>query len=114
MSLDVSLRVQTCECCGSSTEVYEANITHNLGAMARAAGIYEILWRPDECADVTWAGDIVERLSAGIAELDANQGKYEEFNAENGWGTYRQFVPWLEAYRDACVKWSGAVIAVSR
>lgn len=27
---------------------YHANITHNLGKMAEAAGIYHALWRPDE------------------------------------------------------------------
>jgi len=114
MSLDVSLINLPCDCCGRSDDaLFEANITHNLGSMASAAGIYEIVWRPDECG-ITFAGEIVERLSAGIAELDANRAKYEEYNAENGWGTYRQFVPWLERYRDACAEFRGAVIEVSR
>ncbi len=31
-----------------SDVVFEYNITHNLGVMADAAGIYEALWRPEE------------------------------------------------------------------
>jgi hypothetical protein len=42
MSLDVSITRTQPTC------VYDANITHNLGAMAKAAGIYMHLWRPDE------------------------------------------------------------------
>jgi hypothetical protein len=29
-------------------EVFDYNITHNLGEMAKAAGIYMELWRPEE------------------------------------------------------------------
>jgi len=42
MSLDVYLMKTM------PTSVYDANITHNLGAMAEAAGIYKHLWRPEE------------------------------------------------------------------
>ena len=42
MSLDVYLTD------AEGREVFSANITHNLGAMAKEAGIYMHLWRPDE------------------------------------------------------------------
>lgn len=42
MSLDVYLKAVR------PAEVFSANITHNLGAMAEAAGIYRHLWRPEE------------------------------------------------------------------
>jgi hypothetical protein len=115
MSLDIDLITPQCDCCGRGGDsVFETNITHNLTTMARAAGIYEIVWRPEQCDDVSVAGDIVDRLSAGIRELDGNQDKYEAYNAENGWGLYKHFVPFLEQYRDACVKYPTATIEVSR
>lgn len=42
MSLDVCLKGKNGE------TLYSRNITHNLGRMAQAAGIYECLWRPEE------------------------------------------------------------------
>ena len=53
MSLDFWLcSTKTCPNCGHhiGTErvVFERNITHNLSAMAGAAGIYEALWCPEE------------------------------------------------------------------
>src|SRR5260221_6791232 len=43
-------------------EVYWANITHNLGLMARECGLYEPLWRPVENG-ITHARQLVEPLS---------------------------------------------------
>src|SRR3990172_2778745 len=61
MSLDVTLR----------TELYSANITHNLGKMAKEAGIYEHLWRPDELG--IWnAGELILPLADGLAKLKAD------------------------------------------
>lgn len=59
MSLDVYLQGEPkkvkCYCdCGhehereESERFYSANITHNLGNMAQAAGIYHPVWRPEE------------------------------------------------------------------
>lgn len=42
MSLDVYLTAVR------PTEVFSANITHNLGEMADKAGIYKACWRPEE------------------------------------------------------------------
>jgi hypothetical protein len=52
MSLDVWLTA-TRPC-----EVYSDNITHNLGEMADAAGIYKALWRPEEIG-ITKAAELV-------------------------------------------------------
>ena len=63
MSLDVTLFGEekevecVCDHCGhrhSTTDrevLYDANITHNLGEMAKKAGIYEALWRPYRLKD---------------------------------------------------------------
>lgn len=59
MSLDFRLeRIQP-------TEVYWANITHNLNKMAEAAGIYHALWHP-ELIPATTANEIIPILESGL------------------------------------------------
>lgn len=107
MSLDVYLtRVQlTC--------VYDANITHNLGKMADEAGIYKHLWRPDEIG-ITKAEQLIEPLRVGLALLKSDPERFKKFDAENGWGLYIHFVPFVEKYLQACEKYPDAEVSVSR
>ena len=107
MSLDVYLTAVR------PTEVFEANITHNLGAMAREAGIYQHLWRPEEL-EIKLAGDLIGPLSAGLELLKANPERFEKHNSPNGWGLYEHFVPFVENYLDACIANPDAEIRVSR
>lgn len=69
MSLDVSLEENCCPVCKRADEVFHSNITHNLNEMADALGIYEPIWRPEEC---------------GVEKLDPVH--YKQYNASNGWG----------------------------
>jgi hypothetical protein len=94
-------------------EVYWANITHNLAEMASEAGIYKALWRPEEIAKAK-AGEIVEILEKGLADLKARPDHFEAFNASNGWGMYKHFVPFVENYLAACKEFPEAEIYVSR
>ena len=107
MSLDVSLMVT------KPTEVFEANITHNLGRMPQEAGIYEACWRPEEIG-AKQAVDIIPLLEKGLADLEARPEYFKQFNATNGWGEYEDFVPWVRKYLDACKAWPDAEIEVSR
>lgn len=107
MSLDVWLEET------KPTEVYWANITHNLTSMAEAAGIYTPLWRPEEMG-ASVAAEIIEPLAAGLERLKADPEFYRKFNASNGWGKYEHFVPFVEAYLNACQQNPGATIRVSR
>lgn len=104
-------------CVAVSTEetndVYSANITHNLGAMAEEAGIYKHLWRPEEIG-ITKAGQLVEPLRAGMALLKADPPRFEKHNAKNGWGLYEHFVPWVANYLAACQENPTADVRVSR
>lgn len=93
--------------------VYEANITHNLTTMAEAAGIYQALWRPDEY-NYNQAKDIIPLLEAGLVRLKARPKYYERYNAPNGWGLYKNFVPFVEKYLQACKDYPEAYIEVSR
>lgn len=94
-------------------EVYWANITHNLGKMADAAGIYQHLWRPEELG-IILAKDLIEPLTEGLKKMKADPDHYKQFNASNGWGLYEHFIPWIEKYLEACKQYPEAEISVSR
>lgn len=107
MSLDFSLnRIQ-------ESEVFSVNITHNLGTMADKAGIYYALWRPEE-KGLKIASDIIPILEKGLKKLKEKPLYYEKFNAENGWGLYEHFVPFVEEVLQGCKEYPDATISVSR
>ena len=107
MSLDVSLSEMR------MTEIYSANITHNLVDMALEAGLYQQLWRPEELG-ITKAGDLIQPLTVGLALLKSDPTRFEKFNASNGWGLYKHFVPFVEKYLRACQDNPDAEVNVSR
>jgi len=96
-----------------SCHFFTANITHNLGRMAKEAGIYEELWRPDEIA-IGRAFQLIEPLKRWLALMRSDPERFKAFNATNGWGTYKQFVPWIEKYLEACQANPNAEVSVSR
>ena len=101
MSLDIYLkRVQT-------TTVFDANITHNLNRMANEAGIYDVLWHPEERAV---AGDMIPALEAAIDRMEADPDHFRQFDAPNGWGTYDDFLPWLKRLLEACREYPDAEV----
>ena len=106
MSLDFSLNAAD-EC------VFSRNITHSLGRMADAAGIYEVLWCPDENG-ITKAHQCIDPLSAGLLELVHNRAKYEAYNSKNRWGLYEHFVPFVTAVLTACCDYPDAEVSVLR
>lgn len=106
MSLDVSLDLD-------GKQVFSSNITHNLGNMAAHAGIYYACWRPEEI-NATHAKHILPMLKSGIECMKAHPEHYEKFNAPNGWGLYKHFLPWVEEYAEACESFPEATISVDR
>ena len=114
MSLNVSLTLDVCPHCGrGDDDVFSANITHNLSRMAAEAGIYEEVWRPEEVGVVS-AEQLVSPLTRAIARMKARPDHYRQFNAENGWGLYKHFLPWLEKLLVACAQWPEAKVRTSR
>lgn len=109
----------TCSHCDHEHEIdsrecfFDANITHNLGKMAAEAGIYKHMWRPEELG-LTKAHELIVPIEAGLLAMKANPEFYKEHDDENGWGTYDQFVPWIERYLNACKENPDATIEVSR
>jgi hypothetical protein len=108
MSLDVRLSKVTL----MTVDLFEANITHNLGAMAEEAGIYRHLWHPEEIG-ITKASQLVEPLRAGVDLMRSEPPRFEALNPPNGWGTYRDFLPWIERYLAACERYPDADVATS-
>ena len=138
MSLDVSLNrikyvsydMETFT--PENEQLYWANITHNLGKMAEAAGIYEALWRPYmlhkdykhfdiydeeyqfEQSVTIYAKDIVDIVENGLQKMKNNPEYYSKFNSPNGWGTYENFVPWVERYLAALKEYPESKVEVDR
>jgi hypothetical protein len=94
------------------TRVFDCNITHNLTKMAIEAGIYEVLWRPDEYG-YKKAEQIVPILRKGLELLESDPTRFEKFNSPNGWGMYEHFVPFVKSVLAACEEYPDADIRVS-
>lgn len=107
MSLDVYLTATR------PTQVFEANVTHNLNNMAEAAGIYMHLWRPDEIG-FTKAEQLIEPLKNGLVLLKSDPVKFKAFSPSNGWGSYEGLVKFVEEYLNACIANPDADVRVSR
>ena len=110
MSLDVHLSYVND---GHTTEVYEANITHNLVPMAKEVGIYKHLWRPEELGIVK-ASELIEPLTEGLKKLHAEPERLKCFEPENKWGRYENLVDFVKFYLAACKDYPNATISVSR
>ena len=106
MSLDFSLV--------EIKDVLDVNLTHNLGEMASACGLYEPLWRAEENG---WyeAGDIIEPLENGISNLLINEKELKaKYTPDNGWGNYEQLkVVALKVYAN-CVENPELKIEISK
>ena len=107
MSLDFSLTIV------QPTEVFTANITHNLNEMAEEAGIYKALWRPEEIG-ITKAAQMIPVLEEGLRLLKSDPERFKKFNSPNGWGTYKHFVPWVEEILAGCKEYPDAGVQVDR
>jgi hypothetical protein len=114
-------------------EVYGANITHNLGEMAKKAGIYEALWRPyrlkegynvpeeDHQAEYDFeennlvkAYEIIAIIEKGLEDLKSRPEYFKQFNSPNGWGMYDNFVPFVEEYLKALKEYPESFIVCCR
>jgi hypothetical protein len=96
-----------------TTCLYSANITHNLTAMADAAGLYGFLWRPEENG-ITHARELIKPLEAGLVRLMAEPERYRKHNPANGWGTYDLLVDFTQRYIDACKRHPDATVYACR
>jgi len=107
MSLSVYLDDENLE------ELYWRNITHNLGKMARTAGLYECLWHPDEIG-ITTAHQLIEPISKGIAFLAMHRRVCEQDNPPNGWGNWESLYDFCCDYLKACTEHPSATVRAWR
>lgn len=118
MSLDIwmSMKVDTGGSEPYYLELFSANITHNLGEMASAAGIYTALWHPYELTEdrsFPTAGELIPLLENGLKKLKEDSSYYRQFDSPNGWGMYDNFVPFVEKVLNACKKHPKATVKTS-
>ena len=106
MSLDITL--QTPE--GITGD---HNITHNLKRMAIAAGFGQELWRQEE-TDIHFASDLIEILAVGVARLKGRPHRYDQFNADNGWGMREDLIRFTEELLQDCIYSPDAEILTHR
>jgi hypothetical protein len=93
--------------------VYEANITHNLTKMARAAYLYNAMWRPDEIGAIM-PKLLIPALKKGIRLLRNNKEHMLEYNPKNGWGDYEILLSTAVDYFKACCQYPYEKIEISR
>ena len=121
MGLDIDLigeeKETVCYACNQKHKeketLFNTNITHNLGEMAREAGIYKALWRPEEI-DAKIAKDIIDIVESGLIDLKAGQNTSGNLTVQTGGGTYKHFVPFVEEYLKALKEYPDAEIEISR
>ena len=63
---------------------------------------------------ISLAPKLILPLEIGVAKMELNPDKYREYDSQNGWGTYEDFVPWVEKYIAACKKYPDAKINISK
>ncbi len=107
MSLDFSLKKVM------PVYVFESNMTHNMTPMAKAAGLYDCLWRPQENG-ITHAAQLIEPLREGLMRLLDEPPRYMQLNPPNGWGAYENLVKFVELYLAACIEHPDASVGASR
>ena len=100
MSLDIMLIATV------TTAVVSNNITHNLTKMWHEAGVYYALYEMEGLK----AKDVLPILKAGLSKMKADPAKYKKFDSPNGWGTYKNAVPWLENLIEEFEKYTDGVI----
>ena len=96
-----------------SDQLYWANITHNLGGMANAAGLYLPLWQPGKVG-ITTAKQLIEPLREGLELLMRNPDQFIPLNPSNGWGNYDGLIIFVREYLEACEQYPDARVEASR
>lgn len=88
---------------------WHANITHNLGTMAKQVSVdgytlYQLLWRPEETdllSNDSPTERYVECVGKALKELKLHRAALIMYNPSNGWGTYRDLLDFTADFLDA-------------
>lgn len=104
MSLSIYLTTPT------ETDVVYKNITHNLSPMWREAGLYDALYE----SEGKTAQEVLPILEEGLKVLVSQPERFIKFDSPNGWGTYKNAVPWLADLINEFKKYPDGKIEISR
>jgi hypothetical protein len=91
--------------------LFYANTTHNHVEMARWAGVYDCLWRP-ETLGWTLAEHVIPALERGVTKLALDADGAKKHNPPNGWGAWEYFLPFCCEVLAACKRHPKAKIEV--
>ena len=81
--------------------------------MAEKVGIYQCLWRFEE-NDLKYASELIRPLKDGIAWMKDYPENFRKYDAPNGWGTYDDFLLWLERLLEACERYPKALVETDK
>lgn len=93
--------------------VWGANITHNVGKIAREAGFYECIWQADTVG-IEFAKGNITHLRSALGAFYSDYDKLAKLNPENGWGSIDGLIDFTKNYLDACIKHPNARISIHR
>jgi len=94
-------------------DVWVGGITHNLTTMAKEAGIYKLIWRPEE-VNCCKAKDVTTELELALIDLEERPKHFKKFNPPNKWGNYANLVEFVKKYIDASKEYSEFYIHACR
>lgn len=109
MSLDITLEQD-------GIEVFTANITHNCRAMAKKMGIYQALWNPSDksiVSELENAWDLQYFLHKGLHFAKHNKEVVKELENPE-WGTYENFISFVQEVCDACLMYPKAKVVICK
>ena len=93
--------------------VFDHNITHNLVNMAECAGVYNVIWRPEE-SGISTAKQLIEPLKDGLAKMLNEAEEVKKHEPKNQWGTYDGLFNFVASYLAHCLTFPDASVRVSR
>jgi len=94
-------------------EVFHGHTTHNVVPMAKEAGAYHLLWRPDE-VPITTAGQLTDPLLVARAVMQHDPARFAARNAPNGAGTVSDWTAFLHCVAEASTTWPAATVRATR
>lgn len=90
---------------------YDGNITHNVQRMMNEAFLNKGYW-VDQLTGKTGA-EVLPLLTAALHRMAENPRYFEMYDSPNGWGTWRDCLPFLAKLREGCYLNPDAIIETS-
>lgn len=107
MSFEISLYYQVEP--NEKAFVYDDNMTSNVYAMAKEAGILSVINGESNDKAVT---EIVDTIKSGYADMLSRPDVYEAIEGANNWGTYDQFLLFVADLLRACAKYPNSRLLI--